>query len=60
MVVVNAKNAYIFAKITDIYKEHDKSKFKLKYITEELCVCVTKIYDLRGQFQVDLRRSHLL
>jgi hypothetical protein len=39
-----------FSKNTDIqhifnlYKEHDKSKLKLKYITEELCVA--KIYDL--------------
>jgi Zn-dependent alcohol dehydrogenase len=42
----------LFAKKTDIqhiftlYKEHDKSKLKLKYIREELCVCVAKIYDL--------------
>jgi hypothetical protein len=42
----------LFAQNTDVkhiftlYKEHDKSKLKLKYITEELCVCVAKIYDL--------------
>jgi hypothetical protein len=47
---VNAK--CLFAQNTDIhhiftlYKEHDKSKLKLKYITEELCVCVAKIYVL--------------
>jgi hypothetical protein len=51
MIVVDARNAYLQKKtdiqhIFTLYKEHDKSKLKLKYIREELCVCVAKIYDL--------------
>jgi hypothetical protein len=43
MIVVNIQHIqHIFT----LSKEHDKSKLKLKYITEELCVCVAKIYDL--------------
>jgi hypothetical protein len=37
---------YGYSTYSSLYKEHDKSKLKLKYVTEELCVCVAKIYDL--------------